>query len=1038
MTKRLVCLYTQTHWDREWYWEFEKYRTQLLSVARQIIRELESGAMPNFHLDGQSCALEDIVAVDPQLEEPLAKQIAKKNLRIGPWYVLADQMLVGGESLVRNMERGIKVASKYGEPLKVGYCPDTFGHTQDMPRILKGFGIENAVVWRGVPELDEGPEFFWKSPDGSEVVGYLLPDGYYQTAFQEAQYLNENEAASFLAGHLFSFLGQNKDGSKPDRSDLIGAQRAYSTVTGSTLVPLGGDHLYPAHDATKLVKLAEEKINQILKESRVEIEFCDLEQFLKKVKDSLGQDLELVRLIEGELRTNTASKTHTRAFMLPGVLSSRLYLKRENRLLEHKLNQVFEPLMTLLWSFDLIQYPQVELDQANRLLLLNHPHDSICGCSVDDVHREMMPRYRSVEQIIDMLARRVKEEFLCPGVHEWSCRREEHMEGGNQPAGMGRWSSDLNDPEASLDGIIAFNLSASKVNMPVPFKYAIPLETLNLSSYGHIAELPLDEKIEKVVNSELDRLIARDLPRQIDRVTTQTEVFGSISGAPAYKDVCVIEGFTHLGELPQLGMKSGFSIANVKEKELAHSVSGKTDSMSRTRSPSTSSRDPGGIVPAEVSPINGGVTGGSGGSGVTLTNEYFRVEIDSSGNVEVLLSGGLAESKFQLDPKFIDVADAGDSYNFDPVFNDSELEAKFKKMELVKSGPLVASVELVYEIEIPQCVEISEDRKILAKLDDVDDLPEFKRSDRKVKHEIKTTLSVHCGDPVVHFDTSWINRSRDHRLEVRFNTGQKVKETWSENHFSLVNRPVMETSCELPVKRAYEAPLDRFPCQRFFVANGQVFLNKGLPEYAVLGDLVSITLLRAFSMLSRKRLLTRGGGAGPYMPTPDGNCLGENIVSYGWTHLSILTGKPVGKANLNSVERQAAYRFAEMFMNPVWTSFVSNKFYDTFKTKLEKLSGTGQPEEEFFSFQAIEVDNPGIRISAMYKIESQEAFLLRLLNVTEEKTSTGLGLNLPVKSVFQTDLAGETQKEITLSDNRCRLEFGRNELVTLKVSLNSN
>ncbi|MEZ4543130.1 MAG: hypothetical protein R3C24_04430 [Cyanobacteriota/Melainabacteria group bacterium] len=206
MEKRRICLYTQTHWDREWYWEFEKYRCQLGSVARQLAAELEEGAMPVFHLDGQSCALEDIIAIQPDMEKRLGKLISRGKLRVGPWYVLADQMLVSGESLVRNLERGIKIASRYGDPLAVGYLPDTFGHTQDMPRILIGFGIDNAVVWRGVPELDQGPAFLWRSPDGSEVLAYLLPDGYYQTAFHEAEGKEPAESRAMLGEYLLSFL----------------------------------------------------------------------------------------------------------------------------------------------------------------------------------------------------------------------------------------------------------------------------------------------------------------------------------------------------------------------------------------------------------------------------------------------------------------------------------------------------------------------------------------------------------------------------------------------------------------------------------------------------------------------------------------------------------------------------------------------------------------------------------------------------------------------------------------------------------------
>lgn len=996
MEKRRICLYTQTHWDREWYWEFEKYRCQLGSVARQLAAELEDGAMPVFHLDGQSCALEDIIAIQPDMEKRLGKLISRGKLRVGPWYVLADQMLVSGESLVRNLERGIKIASRYGDPLSVGYLPDTFGHTQDMPRILNGFGIDNAVVWRGVPELDQGPAFLWRSPDGSEVLAYLLPDGYYQTAFHEAEGKEPAEIRAMLGEYLLSFLGLDSAGSEMDELERNGRGRSYFEPGKSALVPVGGDHLYPPGKLRLLVKRAKEAMAALPEHQRIGVEVVDLETYLKRVKRFLPGELELTRLIPGELRDNSFSDGHCRAFMLAGVLSARLYLKRENRDLEHRLLHRVEPLMSGLYARGLVNYPGAELGHALRLLLLNHPHDSICGCSVDDVHRQMSTRSRSANHLLDFIEREVREEMISPGVHEWS--RYSAGKNGSAAsnsvsvcAGYGRWSLDLNDPDRGADGNAVFNFSGSAISAPVPFKYSVPAPLLNLTSPGHERDVKLDDKQRTLIEKELDRMLTKAAPRQLRRTYTATEVFGSAGGVPVYKDVCVVEGLTLADSVPAFGV--------------TFSLSAEADQAGNA---------------CEFIPVQAESSSKSGS--ITLVNQFYLLRVDEDGTLEVKLEAGKNRSKHhRLDPVFRDVADAGDSYNFDPVFGDDEIEAVFQGARLIENGPLLAAIELVHRIDLPVSCEESEDRSFLKGLKDVDDVVSFKRSREVVNHSIKTRVELRACDPIVYFETEFENHSRDHRLEVSFNTGKPVKKTWSENHFSCVERPVRKATLRLPVPRGKEAPLDRFPCQRFFVANGQVFLNLGLPEYAVEGDRVSITVLRAFSMLSRKRLLTRGGGAGPYMPTPEGNCLGPNKVNYGWSSLELIDGGE----GFGTKCRAAAWDLAERFENPLFFSPVSSDFVRTY---------TGADKARV-SLSDIKIENTAVRLSAMYKIEAKEALCLRLLNVSMDAFETEIELGFPFKSVSLTDLSGAVKERLKTKSGAFRVSFKANELVALKIGL---
>jgi alpha-mannosidase len=262
----------------------------------------------------------------------------------------------------------------------------------------------------------------------------------------------------------------------------------------------------------------------------------------------------------------------------------------------------------------------------------------------------------------------------------------------------------------------------------------------------------------------------------------------------------------------------------------------------------------------------------------------------------------------------------------------------------------------------------------------------------------------------VFFDTRWVNHSTDHRLEVIFDTGEKVERTQSENHFSVLTRMHdAKAKVVLPVERASEAPLDRFPCQRFFIANDQLFLNKGLPEYAVNGNEVSLTALRAVSRLSRPRLQTRGSGAGPAVGTPEANCLGMNVVSYGWAALSEF-------CEYDQIAE--AYSLAEGFEGTVYAVPIKAKALPT-------------------SAVMFSIDNTDVRCISMYR--NGEKTFIRLLNVAPEAGSCELTVSLPHKKLQRCNLDEVLQEEVSGAPGKSggttyRIEFGENQLLTLCLS----
>ncbi|MCP4403673.1 MAG: hypothetical protein GY801_41005, partial [bacterium] len=90
------------------------------------------------------------------------------------------------------------------------------------------------------------------------------------------------------------------------------------------------------------------------------------------------------------------------AYLLTGVLSTRMYLKQENEKAQTLLEKWAEPFSSFSWMLG-EAYPQELLWQSWKYLLKNHPHDSICGCSVDAVHDQMMTRFAWSEEIAEEL-----------------------------------------------------------------------------------------------------------------------------------------------------------------------------------------------------------------------------------------------------------------------------------------------------------------------------------------------------------------------------------------------------------------------------------------------------------------------------------------------------------------------------------------------------------------------------------------------------------------------------------------------------------
>lgn len=361
--KKQVIAYLHTHWDREWYREFEVFRMRLLRVFDNILDMLERNKIPCFYFDGQVSALEDYLELRPEKKDLIKSLIYSKKLFIGPFYCLVDEFLTDRVSFCKNLELGMKTAIEWGCVDFIGYLADTFGHSQNIPDILRDFGIDKCIVWRGCGDFPA--EFKWLGMDTVNLVR-----GYFQDTFSLSCPIEEK--AQILKKNL----------------DLI-AEKSGDYI----LLPIGADHLGVPEDIQDQIIT----INEILKDE-YEIKLSSPFEYFKKVEDNFSKFN-----FDDELRDN--SKT----FTLQGCYSSRLDLKYLNTECSHRLD-----LAHRFVRFMEIDYPEIAekyysiIDYAYKILIRNQAHDSICGCSTDDVHNENIIRYKKILQITETIIDELK------------------------------------------------------------------------------------------------------------------------------------------------------------------------------------------------------------------------------------------------------------------------------------------------------------------------------------------------------------------------------------------------------------------------------------------------------------------------------------------------------------------------------------------------------------------------------------------------------------------------------------------------------
>ena len=778
MRRPKLIMISHTHWDREWYYTFDKFRYRLVRCLDAVLDILSRDRrFHSFTLDGQVAPLDDYLELRPERAEEVRRRVREGRLIIGPWYVQPDEFLVGEESLVRNLLYGRLRGSEYGRVMRVGYLPDTFGHTAQLPQILRGFNIDVFIFHRGMgPEFEEvGTPFIWRGPDGSEVIALFLYGGYCNMAWLSP---DAGEAAEMI-------------------KELYKRWRKYMRAP---VIPgmVGCDHHLPREYVPRIAgELAEMDLPVDVAQGSLK----DLAEELRRVAGGLKRH-------EGEL---LSSHYH---WVLYGTWSTRTYLKQLNFECETLLTYYVEPLWTLAWLLG-SPYPEAEIWAAWRYVLLSHPHDSICGCSTDEVHREVEARLVKARELARELLYCTGREF---GTLSWflAGRAGYRYEWHALPLIASK--ADLSFAGSSTLYVVAFNTLPWRRTAVVRMRVRpYSVTTLMLRELARIAPRRVAESAAKLAEAG---------------VTLKVDFRGvSLRDSRGRLVPCQVRELEDgtleviwVDELPSMGFKS---YALVRE-------------------------------PAEAR----GLSWGSN----FIENEYLRVEfnLDEGGSLRVVdkRTGEVYNGLAVLE----DGGDVGDEYDYSPpergeVISSRGCRASF---EVVERGPVYLRARVRYTMRVPESASPNRKSRSERRVElPVELYAILYRGVPRVDLEVVVDNRAKDHRLRIVFPTGV--RVSKHFAKTHYMVIERPNES---PHYYL------REGSKAPV-RTYPT---RLWVDVSDGRKGLCVVAKGLHEYEVRdgegGTEIVFTLMRCVGWLSRADLLTRPGHAGPQVATPDAQCPG--------------------------------------------------------------------------------------------------------------------------------------------------------------------
>ncbi len=804
-----------SHWDREWYQPAPRFRQRLLALVEQLLQHPPHASRP-FLLDGQAVVLEDVLRVRPELRPRLELALQSGSIEAGPWYVLADELIPSGEALVRNLLAGRAVLQSFGaQAPAVCYSPDAFGHTAALPLLAQGFGLPVAVVWRGYGSArwPAGDAARWTSADGSSVLlWHLPPDGY--------------EYARMLPTHAAAAA---------DRWKEIEAVLAPRCATNVVLLTNGADH----HALQPDLDQAVESLRQVASRDGHTVIRSSLGAWAAAFSAAAQQ--RALPTVTGELRDSYGS-----TWTLQGTFATRAHQKRAVAQVDALLRNDVEPWVALarmapcnspretarartigaLTTDDLASL----LQQTWRTFLRVLPHDTLCGCSVDEVARALDHRVQVVraeamglrEAAIDLLLGRDAVQARGTERSQWQPRlvlrnRSARVRYGVAEIELVQTLRDV----AVGPGSGGRNSNAGPKSVREPTAVALPAEL----SGGALAVQALHQ---------FDRYDRRESPQH-------------------YPDNDLVRVTRALAWVPREMALGGYALRTMALGEVAEHTSQHTPQQALHGGVLTNEAASEGLTPVTVT---------RRGRTATLQNGLLSLTV---GPRSVELHDLLANRRITQLVQLTWQADRGDTYTAAPRGNISSL--KPVRARVVARGPLRAGVAVTYALRVRR--------------------HPFARGSAFTVIRVTLRFLLDAGASFLRVHAAGFDAACDHRLRIAFATGVPDAKIVADAAFGPVTRVPLDRTA---VDESHEHVTTSAPLHQWVAAvsdsiNATVsdstdttvsesinttVVSDGLAEYeALAGDQLAVTLVRATGALSRASLPERPGHAGWPAPVPE-------------------------------------------------------------------------------------------------------------------------------------------------------------------------
>ncbi|NHJ13649.1 MAG: hypothetical protein EAX95_08230 [Candidatus Thorarchaeota archaeon] len=963
-------LISETHWDRAWYLTFQQFRLKLVKLVDMLLDILEKDPeFRTFTFDGQTVVLEDYLEVKPEQKERIKKLVQNGRIDIGPWYVLPDVFLVSGEALIRNLLVGRRIAEEFGRVMDIGYIPDPFGLVSQVPQILSQFGYNSVIFARGTGDEVERlkSEFIWEGSDGSEVLAHWLP----------LSYGNAANLPEDIEDAVFTL------------EEIVKQLRNHSRI-GTLLLMNGSDHLLPQPHVPEVIRAFNSKHEK-------GIVMGTLPMFIEQVRKKYAG---LARY-RGEFRQSKHQN------LLSGVYSARVYLKQMNEYTQRTLERIVEPRVAIANILGL-PYPADELRLAWKYLLKNHPHDDICGCSIDEVHDDMVQRSRWIgeiaESILDSTERTILDQVSNQKsgvlIHNPSPVQRSGVAILRIPVSDMRYSRLSRITLADPDLITSDPLEAAKNDGHIAYVKSMGFDPSPTATRAIV--IGEEELIEYEFDfSSLAMLLPKmkDLIRHLStayriRVNSQNRIVevwarkaystDNMVGVPKLTDSA---GQQVPWQILELDIEVDTKSIGLSEEEEHLTVAIQADSV-------------GGLgmkrLDLEVSDEgpNMQVEGAVSCAEFALENNLVALSVEEDGSVT--LTDKRNGERYPGLLVFEDTEDVGDEYDYAPAPTHQAIRTSGTNLsfEIGSSGPLVGSVIITGELELP----------VGAKEDCSGRLAE------KVTCDFVTEIALHANSPTVRIQTEFDNHAEDHRLRVLIPTGANTKTTFADSAFDIIERPVRPT---IDDSDWYQPVVPTYPMRSFVhlasPKRGLTVTTLGLMEFEVLeekgGETIALTLVRSVGWLSRFGMSTRHEAAGPIRETPGGQCQGTLLFEYS------ITPKNRGDEWGDIVQH------SEEFLLPMEADFIP-----------PDEDGHGHYDRSF-----VQIDSPHIRLSAFKSSEDGKSLVLRVWNIAEDTKKCSIQFGFKVREVIgaRADEAPNTSVKAVLRDsNRLETEIPGRRIAT--------